>query len=58
MVGVEADGFDVALIPHTLEVTTLGRLEVGARVNLEADVLGKYVKQYLGRIAPGLGVGS
>lgn len=58
VVGVEADGFDVALIPHTLEVTTLGRLEVGARVNLEADVLGKYVKQYLGRIAPGLGVGN
>jgi riboflavin synthase len=36
-------GFAVALIPHTLEVTTLGRLEPGARVNLEADVLAKYV---------------
>ena len=35
--------FAVALIPHTLEVTTLGRLEPGARVNLEADVLAKYV---------------
>jgi riboflavin synthase len=36
-------GFAVALIPHTLEVTTLGRLEPGAHVNLEADVLAKYV---------------
>ena len=47
VVHVEAAGFDVALIPHTLEVTTLGRLEPGHRVNLEADVLGKYVKRYV-----------
>lgn len=52
VVGVEAGGFDVALIPHTLQVTTLGQLEAGARVNLEADVLGKYVKRYLERIVP------
>ncbi len=58
VVGVRGDGFDVALIPHTLEVTTLGRLEPGVPVNLEADVLGKYVKQYLERIAPGLGAGG
>lgn len=51
VVGVTADGFDVALIPHTLDVTTLGALDVGAPVNLEADILGKYVKKYLGRIA-------
>jgi riboflavin synthase len=38
-------GFAVALIPHTLEVTTLGRLEPGAHVNLEADVLAKYVEK-------------
>ena len=38
-------GFAVALIPHTLAVTTLGRLELGARVNLEADVLAKYVEK-------------
>lgn len=50
VVGVEREGFDVALIPHTLEVTTLGALEPGARVNLEADVLGKYVKRYLERV--------
>jgi riboflavin synthase len=38
-------GFAVALIPHTLVATTLGALEPGARVNLEADVLAKYVER-------------
>jgi riboflavin synthase len=41
------DGFEVALIPHTLAVTTLGRLEPGDEVNLEADVLGKVVERLL-----------
>ena len=50
VVHVEAAGFDVALIPHTLEITTLGRLEPGHRVNLEADVLGKYVKRYVEQV--------
>ena len=52
IVGVADDGFDVALIPHTLKVTTLGELAVGARVNLEADVLGRYVRKYLERMLP------
>jgi riboflavin synthase len=39
------DGFEVSLIPHTLAVTTLGRLESGDEVNLEADVLGKVVER-------------
>jgi len=52
VVGIEREGFDVALIPHTLEVTTLGRLAPGMAVNLEADVLGKYVKRYLERVLP------
>ena len=39
--------FEVALIPHTLEVTTLGRLETGDRVHLEVDILAKYVEQAL-----------
>ncbi len=52
IVGVADDGFDVALIPHTLQVTTLGALAVGARVNLEADVLGRYVRKYLERMLP------
>ena len=52
VVGVRAGQFDVALIPHTLAVTTLGTIEVGERVNLEADILGKYVQRYLSRIRP------
>jgi len=52
IVGVAEDGFDVALIPHTLQVTTLGALQPGARVNLEADVLGRYVRKYLERMLP------
>jgi riboflavin synthase len=43
-------GFEVALIPHTLEVTTLRDCQPDDRVNLEADVLGKYVKRYLERM--------
>ena len=41
------DRFEVALIPHTLEVTSLGSLEVGDRVNFEVDVLAKYVQRAL-----------
>src|SRR5712691_5843003 len=40
--GLDERGFSVALVQHTLELTTLGRLEPGERVNLEADVLAKY----------------
>lgn len=43
LVDVKQDGFSVALIPHTLAVTTLGRKQVGATVNLETDLLAKYV---------------
>ena len=42
---LDDEGFEVALIPHTLAVTTLGRLEPGDEVNLEADVLGKVVER-------------
>lgn len=45
---VDAGGFEVCLIPHTLAVTRLGGLRVGDRVNLEADVIGKYVERLLG----------
>jgi len=46
---VDDGGFAVALIPHTLSATTLGRLEAEDRVNLEADVLAKYVEKLLPR---------
>lgn len=54
VVAVVPDGFHVALIPYTLEVTTLSELCVGDAVNLEVDVFGKYVKQYLDRVLPQL----
>lgn len=44
---VTSQQFSVALIPHTLQVTTLGRLKPGDRVNLEADLIGKYVERLL-----------
>jgi riboflavin synthase len=47
---VDEGGFAVALVPHTLEVTTLDGLVPGAAVNLEVDVLAKYVE----RLLPGL----
>jgi riboflavin synthase len=46
--GVDAAGFEVVLIPHTLEVTVLGERRPGDRVNLEVDVLAKYVERLLG----------
>ena len=46
-------GFGIALIPHTLAVTTLGALEPGRQVNLEVDVLAKYVERLLGARDPG-----
>jgi riboflavin synthase len=45
---VDDEGFAVALVPHTLAVTTLGRLAPGEQVNLEADVLAKYVERLAG----------
>ena len=42
------DGFTVAVIPHTAEVTTLGIRERGDLVNLEVDVTAKYVERLLG----------
>jgi len=42
---VTARSFAVYLIPHTLQVTTMGRRAVGARLNLEVDILAKYVER-------------
>jgi len=47
LVDVEDERFSVALIPHTLQITTLGGLRVGDPVNLETDVLAKYVEKQL-----------
>ena len=42
---VEGDTFEVFLIPHTQEVTTLGRLAAGAKVNLEVDLIARYLER-------------
>jgi riboflavin synthase len=42
---VDGDKFSINLIPHTLEATTLGALAVGVRVNLEIDLLARYVER-------------
>jgi riboflavin synthase len=47
--GLDDDAFAVALVPYTLDVTTLGALEPGDAVNLEVDVLAKYVEKLIRR---------
>jgi riboflavin synthase len=47
--GLDRDSFTVALVEHTLEVTTLGSLGPGDAVNLEVDILAKYVERLLAR---------
>jgi riboflavin synthase len=47
LVDVQAERFCVALIPHTLQVTTLGSRAVGEAVNIETDLLAKYVQQQI-----------
>lgn len=51
--GLAEDRFSVAVIPHSLEVTTLGALEVGDRVNVEVDILAKYVARAVEAWRPG-----
>lgn len=49
---LDTDWFEVALIPATLEATTLGELSSGSRLHLETDVLAKYVARRLGGSTP------
>jgi riboflavin synthase len=41
--------FEVNVIPHTFQVTTMGRLRVGDEVNIEVDIIGKYVEKFVGK---------
>lgn len=45
--GCAGERFTVSIIPHTLQVTTLGRLKPGDMVNIEVDIIGKYVEKLL-----------
>jgi len=47
---VGADWFEVNIIPHTLEVTTLRELQAGSKVNLEIDLIARYVGRYLSQM--------
>ena len=47
IVDIQAGAFSVALIPHTLQVTNLGLRSSGQEVNIELDILGKYVRRYM-----------
>ena len=49
--GIDERGFGVALVPFTLRATSLGTLQAGDPVNLEVDVLAKYVEGLMGRTA-------
>lgn len=52
------EGFEVAVIPHTLGVTRFGRYAVGDRVNIEVDILAKYVERLLDHRAGTVGRGG
>ena len=49
--GVDGEAFEVALVAHTLAATTLGKRGPGDRVNVEVDVVAKYVERLMGRSA-------
>lgn len=53
---VDGSGFEVSLVPHTQSATTLGRKAEGAAVNLEIDLIGKYVEKLLGGFPPRAGL--
>jgi riboflavin synthase len=50
--GIRDDSFEVALIPETLARTTLGRVKLGDRLNVEVDLLARYLERMLGERAP------
>ena len=47
--GVTDDSVELCLIPHTAQITTLGRLSVSSRVNVEVDLIARYVERLLAR---------
>ena len=48
--GLNSNSFEVTIIPHTFQVTNFRLLEVGGLVNLEADLISKYVEQHVDRL--------
>lgn len=58
VVACRPDGFQVTIIPHTAAVTTIGHKALGATVNLEVDMLGKYVERALLARLEGVDIGD
>jgi riboflavin synthase len=56
--GVDDDRFDVNIVPHTLAMTTIGDWRPGTRVNLEVDVVARYLERLLAAGRPGGGITS
>ena len=56
VVSIAGDRLKVSLIPHTAAITTLGRLRAGSRVNLEADLIAKYVYAFVSGRKPDAGL--
>jgi len=46
----DSNSFTVAIIPLTLQITNLGMKKIGDEVNIETDVIGKYIEKFLGRL--------
>lgn len=51
---VSTDAFEVNIIPHTAQVTIIGDYQVGTRVNIEVDLLARYLERLLGRDSAGI----
>ena len=54
VVSVEEERFQVSLIPHTAAQTTIGSMPIGTVLNIECDMIGKYVERLLGRTREGM----
>jgi riboflavin synthase len=54
---IAGDEFQVAVIPYTAQNTTLGRKRVGDRVNIEVDLIGKYIKRFMQQRGTGIDKG-
>ena len=49
-----SDGFDVSIIPHTAKLTTVGFKKIGETVNIETDIIGKYVERFIQKNSTGI----
>lgn len=48
VIGLDTRSFSVAIIPHTMTATNIGEKKIGDKVNIEVDIIGKYVERFMG----------